>query len=473
MTNWSTHPAITKLQNKSICIIGLAREGLATYHFLRAALPNQIFSLADRQSLEQLSPEWFEIKKTDQLLEWKLGDSYLSELEKSEVLFITPGIRTDQPPIQQALSHGCQLHSNTQLFFELCPCPIIGITGTKGKSTTSSVIHHVLVAGGLDAVLLGNIGTPPLSGLDNLTEKSLAVVELSCHQLQHLPYSPHISVIQDITTEHLDYYPTTEAYVAAKSAIASHQTSDDLVIFNRDFTNPTKIAKLGSAKQLTFSLTTHASSEIVWLDGGTICYHGEALMSANQIPLPGKHNLLNIIPSIIIGKHYGLSNQQIADGILSFRSLPHRLEFVGEVDGVRYFNDSLATEPNATISAIEAFAGNPIVLLAGGYERHQDYTELAQKIVSANIKALILFPTTGERLLNDVQAAAQAAAQSAGATHIPEYFFITTMQEAITATKKLALAGDVVLLSPAAASFNTFKDYRDRGEQFKKLLEIP
>lgn len=469
MTINSNHPSLTRLAHTTICVVGLAREGLATYHFLRAQFPTLQLGLADQSSLEKLDPEWQTIRANDQALSWHLGEQFEELVGKYTVLFLTPGIPTTQPTIAAALAQGAELHSNTQLFFELCPCQTIGVTGTKGKSTTTSLIHHVLSSAGLPAVLLGNIGIPPLSAIDQLTPESLAVVELSCHQLQHLALSPHIAVIQDITREHLDYYPNLEAYVAAKANIATHQSSNDFVIFDPDRDQPREIAAQSQAQPVRFcSNPAHTSQQgfecEVWLENNVLLWHGERILTTAEIPLPGSHNIANVMPSIIIGKHYGLTNQQIADAIRSFRGLPHRLELVATVNNVQFYNDSLATEPNATISALKAFADRPVILLAGGYERKQEYQELARVIAQSSVKALLLFPTTGQRLGELV---------SAELNKNPRTFIlkqVSSMEEAMEFAKQLAQAGDIVLLSPAAASFGMFKDYQERGEKFSQLI---
>lgn len=470
MTINPAHPSLAKLADATICVVGLAREGLATYRFLRTQFPTLQLGLADQSELKNLTSEWQEIKAQDQHLTWHLGNQFEQLVGKYTVLFLTPGIPTTQPVVAAALTQGAQLHSNTQLFFELCPCQTIGVTGTKGKSTTTSLIHHVLSSAGLPTVLLGNIGIPPLSALDQLTPESLAVVELSCHQLQHLTLSPHIAVIQDITREHLDYYPDLESYVAAKASITTHQSTADFVLFDPSKDKPRDLAAQSQARPLRFCIDpTHSNQDHsnceVWLENGELIWHGERILTTSEIPLPGRHNITNVMPSIIIGKHYGLTNQQIADAIKSFRGLPHRLELVATVDGVQYYNDSLATEPNATISAIRAFADRPVILLAGGHERKQDYQELAEVISTSSVKALLLFPTTGQRLGELV---------SAELNQNPRSFIIkqvNSMEDAMEFAKQLAQAGDVVLLSPAAASFGMFKDYQERGEKFAKLSQ--
>lgn len=465
----STHPSLMRLTTSAICLVGLAREGLATYRFLRAQFPTMRLGLADQSPLEKLDPEWQVIRTNDPALSWHLEQQFEDLVGKYTVLFLTPGIPTTQPTIAAALAQGAELHSNTQLFFELCPCQAIGVTGTKGKSTTTSLIHHVLSSVGKPAVLLGNIGIPPLSALDQLTSESLAVVELSCHQLQHLTLSPHIAVIQDITREHLDYYPDIEAYVAAKANITTHQTATDYVVFDPSREKPRELAAKSQAQPLKFCADPNQSSQDhsaceIWLEHNEVLWHGERILATSEIPLPGNHNIVNVLPSIIIGKHYGLTNQQIADAIKSFRGLPHRLELVGTVNDVQFYNDSLATEPNATISALKAFADRPVILLAGGYERKQEYQELAQVIAQSSVKALLLFPTTGQRLGELV---------SAELNKKPRSFILKqvgSMEEAMEFAKQLAQAGDVVLLSPAAASFGMFKDYQERGEKFSELV---
>lgn len=465
MTIDSAHPSLTSLTSAKICLVGLAREGLATYRFLRQVFPTLSLGLADQQPLEKLSVDWRTIQTQDPNITWHLGDQFAKLVGNYTVLFLTPGIPTTQSTIAEALNQGAQLHSNTQLFFELCPCQSIGVTGTKGKSTTTSLIHHVLSSAGLPAVLLGNIGIPPLSALEKLTPESLAIVELSCHQLQHLTLSPHIAVIQDITREHLDYYPDLESYIAAKASITTHQSADDFVVFDPNCQNPHGLAMQSKAQPLRFS--THIDHENceVWLEDNAIIWQGERILTTSEVPLPGRHNVTNVLPSIIIGKHYGLSNQQITDAIKSFRGLPHRLERVATIDEVQFYNDSLATEPNATIGAIEAFADRPVVLLAGGYERKQEYQELAKVIATSSVKALLLFPTTGQRLGELVSAELNLKPRSFIVKQV------TSMEEAVEFAKELAQPGDVVLLSPAAASFGMFKDYQERGERFTELVK--
>ena len=271
---------------------------------------------------------------------------------------------------------------------------------------------------------------------------------MSSHQLAELKSSPEIAVVQDIVAEHLDYYENFTEYYQAKTQIARFQTKQDLVIFNQDSKTATQLAKLSKGKQLSFSLTDKKLVEL-----------------AKSTQLLGTHNLYNVMPAIIIAQHLGVSTEKITQAVKSFKSLPHRLEFVAKVNGVDYYNDSIATVPEATIAALETFADRPIVLIAGGYERRQKYRELAEKIIKSNVKALSLLPPTGQRLLAEINALNPCNALRAS---IEEF---TSMAEAVYFAFQKAEAGYVVLLSPGAASFSTFRDYVDRGNQFKKAVK--
>ena len=517
---WRQHPAVWKLRGQKLAILGLGREGWATYQWLRQVLPTQPLVLGDVKPLSQLASHWQTALAADPLANFWGGPRFLelvcqptqNPANRPDYLLVTPGLRTDQSAIQAALAAGSQLHSQTQLFFELCPGKIIGVTGTKGKSTTSSLIYHVLIENSLPAVLVGNIGTPALSRLGEITPQTWVVMELSCHQLQHLTLSPHIAVIQNITSEHLDYYPNTAAYVTAKSAIAKWQTADDRVIFAPELATPSAMAALGKAKPLTFRVTnragaaTHPSAtpesprvwladDQFWLAKAATPLEGQAVIAIKDLPLLGHHNLYNVAPAIIVGAELGLSPFQIAAAIKTFQTLPHRLQKVAEIADVIYYDDSLSTTPEATMAGLQSFQGQWLILLAGGYERHQDFGELAGVILKTQVRAVVLFPTTGIRLWQAIKTAwknLEPYAAKLGMA-LPAHAEVATMTEAIAAARKFLpesktnpqkSTGEakiatkiknqkaVVLLSPASASFNTFKDYHDRGLKFQEAVTI-
>ena len=463
---------LTNLADKKILILGMGREGWSTYQFLRQEFPHKKLALADRQDWEKLDPSQKALLDRDENLELFFGEQHLEHLANYELIFKTPGIPQTIPQIAAAVKNGSQLTSNTQLFFELCPGIIIGITGTKGKSTTSAVIHHVLKTNGLDSFLVGNIGQPPLAILANLNSDSLVVCELSSHQLETLTISPHIAVVQDVTTEHLDYYQTTADYQQAKTAICRYQQATDFVIFNPEMTGATKIAQLSSGQHLRFSIQEGPDS-VVFVRNNQIlrkdkAQRTEVILATNELPLRGEHNLLNVMPAILVGTLFNLAANQIGDALQSFETLPHRLQLCHQRKGISYFDDSLSTMPDAAMRALDSFT-EPLVLLAGGYERFQDFTELAQKIADKNIVGLVLFKPTGERLAAEVRKLDE---------NMP-IEFATEMKEAVGKAQQLMnnyfektnTNQGVILLSPASASFGMFKDYADRGDQFKAAAE--
>lgn len=459
---------LKKLANKKILILGLGNEGWSTYQFLRQHLPDLLLTVADRNLPEQFPPEQQKALQQKTNTTWLLGEKYLEKVPKFDVIFKTPGIPSTLPEIQAALKNGAQLTSNTQLFFELCPAKIIGVTGTKGKSTTSAVIHHILKEHGLDVLLMGNIGQVALSQLEKINRDTLVVFELSSHQLETLTLSPQIAVVQNITTEHLDYYSSTEEYQLAKAAITKFQTADDLVIYDPEFTSSASLAALSQGKHLRYSLTEGPDS-VAFIRNDTIMRrdsvdHVTAILKIVALPLLGKHNLFNVLPGVIVGGLFNVGPEEIGRALREFKPLPHRLEFVLEKQAVRYYDDSLATTPMATIRALENF-DEPVVLIAGGYERHQDFAELATVILERKVVGLVLFKPTGERL-------AEAVKQVAGPhSAVPAIEFAQSMSVAVAkAHAHIAPTGGVMLLSPGSASFGTFKDYHDRGEQFKTAV---
>jgi UDP-N-acetylmuramoylalanine--D-glutamate ligase len=293
----------------------------------------------------------------------------------------------------------------------LCNGTIIGVTGTKGKSTTSKLIYDILTAWLKNStpqntiyentVLLGNIGEAPLNQLANINKNTLVVDELSSHQLAELQASPHVAVVLDIKSEHLDYYSDFAQYFAAKTAIARYQKTTDYFIYDPDLAGSSQMAKLSSAQKLLYSLK-QKNNVLVYRKNGQIFYQNEAIIAVNEIPLLGEHNLYNVMAAILVSKLFGVTNNLIKTTIQNFQSLPHRLELVAEINGVKYFDDSISTNPHAAIMAVKSFAKNSVILIAGGYERNQDFAELVKTIIDYQVKYLIALPTTGQRLVESI-----------------------------------------------------------------------
>ena len=365
------------LKNKSILILGFSREGKDTLNFLKKHFPEKEVGVADRND----------------------GQNYLDKLKDYEVIIKSPGIPY-LPEIKKAKDAGKIITSAASIFFDLFKGKIIGVTGTKGKSTTASLIYEVLKNGGLKVHLIGNIGKPSLEILDELNEDSIVVFELSSFQLADLTKSPHIAVVTNIYQDHLDWHDGFENYKKAKENIFKYQTDKDILIRDKD--------------------GAHAAR--------------------------------------IIGEMFKIPQEKIDMAIKNFKPLPHRLEFVKDVNGIKFYNDSLATNPHATIYGLTALGDNVETLIIGGFDRGVDYSILGPIIANSKIKNLIIFPDTGEKIW-------QAVLQANGNQ---QKFEANTIKEAVKISFQNTQPGKIVLLSPASASFNMFKDYEDRGNQFKK-----
>lgn len=510
-----------KLQNKSVIIFGLGQEGLSTYKTIREFLPDIKIIAIDDKPQENLDSKWQNSFQSDEHISYLQSTSDVqttatrlsTQLEQAHVLVLkTPGIPFTHPlfPVLNNLAERTVSYSsNMELFLDILHAlpeverpQTIGITGTKGKSTTTALIFHVLKEAGKAVFLAGNIGVPALQILQELRQleseqktklgQSFVILELSSHQLQNLPYSPHIAVVQNITPEHLDYYQDFEKYMAAKAPIATHQTERDYIIYNPEYEIPSQFAATSPAQKLPYSLhliPMTAESEqfllehpgaaqvVAFRKDDQLWYETEAICSTQDLPLQGEHNILNTFPAIIVAKLLGVETEKVRNAITTFKSLPHRLEFVAEKNGVLYYNDSQGTTPEASIAAIRSFPGQEIILLAGGSDKGVAFDELAQEILAQNITHLILFPPTGEKIEKAVGDALKdnAAIQSDGLSSTtkktaPTLQHASSMQEAVTLATQSAQPGSVVLLSPACASFGLFKNYQDRGNQFKESV---
>lgn len=390
----------------------------------------------------------------------RLGDNAFANLAEFDLIYRSPGIPLSRPELQTALETGAEFSSVTKLFFEKCPCPIIGVSGTKGKGTTSTLIYEILKKAGKQVFLGGNIGEPPLNFLQELTEKSLVVLELSSFQLEDLEKSPHISVVLNITSDHLDYHPTTEEYRKSKQALLKHQTEADFGIINADHEGSKAFSNLGRGKKLFYSTKPQTDTNTAaHLEGENIIVQNEAVAKTSDIALRGAHNLENVLPACFATKLLGVPNETIKSTLRAFQGLPHRLEFVAEASGVKYFNDSFSTTPETSIAAVKSFH-EPLYLIAGGSEKHSDFTDWAKVCTeSPNLKMVLLMGETAGRMEEALQDALFAK----------PIVRTENLQAAFEFLKEQVQSGDIVLLSPACASFGLFENYKVRGETFRNL----
>lgn len=399
---------------------------------------------------------------------WKTPEELVGKLDHFDLIFRTPGLPYLSAAVTQAKQKGATIYSQTKLFFDLCPAKIIGVTGTKGKGTTATLIHNILKVAGKKVYLAGNIGFDPFQFLDQLKTDDLVVLELSSFQLQDLHKSPHVAVVLNIISEHLDYHADTKEYIDAKKSIVRYQTKNDFAVLNLDSPVVKSFANQTSA-QIVWNSTESPVNRGSYLADGAIMVNfdgvkGEAAQ-VKDIKLLGKFNLENVTAAVAASLACGVRDlKQIQKSVKEFRGLPHRLEFVGEFEKVKYYNDSASTTPETTLGALGAIS-SPVILIAGGSEKNADYFALAADIVARKVKALIAIGVTGKKIAGLARSAGYK-----GQIHDDNY---PDMESIVKKAREIAKAGDAVLLSPGSASFDMFKNYEHRGELFKKFVKTP
>jgi len=451
---------LTDFKNKKIIILGMGREGIDNFLFLKKSFPDKVIGIGDRKHYEELDSNAKKCIEKYNGARLHLGKQYLAALKKYDVILKSPGI--PYRIISPHISKNQLVASQTEIFFDNCRGRIIGVTGTKGKSTTSSLIYAVLKAGGVKAHLIGNIEKPVLSYLSNSTDKDVFVYELSSHQLQNLKQSPHIAVFLNIYPEHLDYYDNFRDYLAAKRNIALYQQKQDYLIYNSSEKFVAETAKKSTAIKISFAFKKAQCS----VKNGYITYNKKRIFKIKYNPFVAEFYLLDIMPAIIIGKLFGITDKKIQEAVRQFKPLKNRLELVGTYKGITFYNDALATIPEATIAAIDSLGKGVQTMLLGGYDRNINYKKLAEKILDNKIENVILFPTTGELIWNEIK---KQSIKFNG--FLPKNFPADTMREAVRLAYLNTRRDRICLLSCASASFSIFKDYKEKGDSFKKFVK--
>lgn len=400
----------------------------------------------------------------------QLGAHYLDRLEEFDVVFRSPGIRFLEPKIQAALIKGVKVLSSTKFFIDQCVCPVIGVTGTKGKGTTSTLLHKMLLEEGLNSYLGGNIGEPPITFLDDLKKEDVVVLELSSFQLQDLHKSPKYAILLNTTEDHLDYHADRDEYLYAKEQLLASQNDESIAILNKDYEYFKYYKPLVKGKLMEVSVKTEVADGAFVRDG-VIFYakNGEVteVLPVSEVALTGSHNLENVMPAVVVAREFQVSFENIRKAIRDFKGLPHRLEFVTEVDGVRYFNDSYSTTAHTSMAAVDSFE-EPTVLIAGGSDKGLNYEEWAKKILTkANLEMVVLIGDTAEMMAGAIRDAEKLPGVEATPT---EVVMAKDLEEAVEKGRKYLRSGGVVVMSPAAASFGLFKNYKERGERFREIV---
>ena len=383
-------------------------------------------------------------------------------LADPDFVFVIPGVRPRSATVQRAIALGIPVLTEITLFFRLCPAPIVGITGTKGKSTTTTLVARILEKGSRPVVIGGNIGTSIIDLLPTISAGDVVVLELSSFQLETLGRSPHVAVVTNVLEDHLDHHGTRDAYVAAKRNILAWQGPRDLAVLNVD--DPSTVAlHTGVPSEIRgYSLSLRPKHGAYRDADGTLALvNGQTrtpILHEKELRVPGRHNVANALAAAIVGDLHGIDAASIAAAFRAFGGLPHRLEVVTEAGGVLYVNDSQGTTPYATIPALTAY-GRPAVVILGGVSKGADWTELANAVVR-DARGAVLIGQSADELAGALERAA------AGRAPIP-IARAATLPDAVRAARAMARPGDVVLLSPAAASFDMFSSYEERGEIFR------
>jgi len=443
-----------ELNGKRVLVIGLARTGVATAMFCAAR--GATVTASDTRSSQELG-EATE-KLTAPRVRIALGDSVADLLQGQELIIPSPGVPADTPLLQEARRLGLTIWSEVELASRFLKGKLIGITGSNGKTTTTALIEHILRGAEFSTVLAGNIGTPLIAHVGESTDQTITVAELSSFQLELIEsFRANIAVFLNLTPDHLDRHKNMAAYGAAKARIFENQTADDFAVLNAD-----DGATAGYApprpKVFWFSRKTVGEQGGFIRDGRVIIRRAgrdEEIVSAREIPLPGAHNLENVLAAAVATRLAGALPSQIADGIRSFKGVEHRIEFVAEVRGVRYYNDSKATNVDATLKALESFPGRIVVIL-GGKDKGSDYTQLRGALRDKAILALLI-GAAADKIEKQIEGS--VAIQRAG-----------TLNNAVDSAYHAAHSGDIVLLAPACASFDQFQSYEHRGRVFKELV---
>lgn len=430
-----------------IAIAGYGVEGQANYAYW-SGIPGNDITIVD----EKATPD----KQIPADAKTLLGAGVFSRLDGFDMV-----VRTASLAPSKITTNG-KVWSSTNEFLEQCPAPIIGVTGTKGKGTTSTMIASILEAAGKTVWLVGNIGIPPLEVLPRIKASDIVVFELSSFQLWDAHKSPHIAVVLPIEPEHLDIHSSFEDYVGAKAHIAQAQTAGDVCVFNphNDYSRAIGLSNSAS-KHIEYTTKTDGS---VYIEDGYFCHDGKAICLISELQVKGEHNKENACAAITVALQLGVNIEAIGKGIRQFKGLPHRLEFVRTYNGIDFYNDSFSSSPPATLAAARAFT-QPEILIVGGINRGGDFDHLAHALGElANIKAIVCI---GEYSQNLVAIFNEAGVQA----ELIDKGTLKTMHEIVAFTTGIAQAGDVIVLSPGCASFDMFKDFYDRGDQFRQEVK--
>ena len=450
---------IESLRHKTVAVIGI---GVSNTPLLELLLAEGIrVTACDKRSREQMGEQAEHLEQLG--CELHLGADYLKDLD-ADVIFRTPGLRPDVPEIAACVDRGAVLTSEMEVFFEVCPCTIIAVTGSDGKTTTTTIIAELLKAAGRRVWVGGNIGHPLLCEADGMLATDYAVLELSSFQLMTMKHSPHIAVVTNLAPNHLDVHRDMAEYVAAKENIFRHQSGEDVAVFNADNDITAEQSRRAPGRARLFSRQDEVADGVFLRGEDIVCRNGgheRVVMTTGDIKIPGVHNVENYMAAIAAVDGL-VPDEVIRDFAREFGGVEHRIELVRTYRGVRYYNDSIASSPSRTIAGLRSFH-EKVILIAGGYDKHIPFDVLGPEIVE-HVKLLVLCGATADKIRAAVE---NAPGYEPGK---PEIRDVTPFTAAVEAARDRAQPGDVVTLSPACAAFDQFKNFAERGKFFKSIV---
>ena len=444
------------LKGKTVAFCGVGRTHMPLIKLFQEK--GAVVTVRDQRPLEKLGENGEILRSLG--VELRLGEDYLQDLNE-DIIFRTPGMRYHLPQLEEARARGCAVTSELELFFRLCPCKIYGVTGSDGKTTTTSIIAEFLKAQGRTVHLGGNIGKPLLPEIESIAPEDVAVVELSSFQLISMRESPDVAVVTNLSPNHLDVHKDMQEYINAKKNILLHQGALSRTVLNAG--NEITAGFAPEVRGDCWMFRRGAPVERgVWCDGESIYVHGEKLLKVSQITSPGWHNVENYMAAIaaVWGDVEPQTIRHVAE---TFAGVEHRAEFVRELGGVKYYNDSIATSPTRVISGMLSLFPQKILMIAGGYDKHIPFEPLGPAVCE-KVKTLILLGSTAQKIQDAVMAAPQYR------EGCPEILRVETMEEAVAAAAAHAQPGDIVSLSPACAAFDLYPNFEVRGRHFKEIV---
>jgi UDP-N-acetylmuramoylalanine--D-glutamate ligase len=442
------------LNGRKVLVVGLARTGLATAKFLKAK--GSMVSTTEIKFSEEMRGAFEEMKGMGFSMEW--GGHRTETFLKQDLIVVSPGVDLAIEPIQEALKKGIQVISEVELAYHFIRVPIIAVTGTNGKTTTTLLIGEMLKESGKRVGVGGNVGEPLILFADGGNQWEILVTEISSFQLEAIEdFRPKLTVLLNITEDHLDRHPTYENYIEAKARIFMNQTPEDLAILNKDDPIVMKLAKKVKTKKIFFSQKERLD-EGTFSNGQSITLRLESEeedYSLAKAPLLGIHNVENMMAALTTARLFGGLKETIQAVLDRFKGLEHRLEFVREIDGVRFYNDSKGTNVGSVVKSLQSFS-EPVILIAGGKDKNGDLSPL-RELIQRRVKRMILIGEAKERMARELGGLTDTAMKK-------------TLEEAVHLAYQTAKKGEVVLLSPACSSFDMFKDYKERGRVFKEVV---